>query len=203
MRLSELKPRELYDTKATTRSAARRSTGPALLLDTRFWTLTPGADGPSFSLASEEEVSTSRGRTVDVGTGARMGLLVVQASPLAVFSKGFDEQAVAEELAVVRGREDLAKLSRLVQRDAIDRVLDGLKGDLSSSLILNVVTLQALVAPWQAGKKYRCPGSGCSAEVDLDSADRVRPHDNDKGKRCAASMCYMPVKVQKANLVTS
>lgn len=202
MRLSELKPRELYATKATTRSANRRSTGPALLLDTRFWNLTPGPEGPSFSLAQGEEISGSRGRTL-VGTGARMGLLVVQASPLAVFTEGFDEQATAEELDAIRQREGIEKLSQLVRRDAIDRTVGGLKQDLPPSLILNVVTLQGLVSPWQAVKKYRCPGDGCTAKVDLDSANRVRPHDNDKGVRCAASMLYMPVKVQKANLITT
>ncbi|QDN94983.1 hypothetical protein FNV58_01225 (plasmid) [Streptomyces sp. RLB1-9] len=199
MRLSELKPRELYATKAASRTAARRSTGPALLLDTRLWELNPGPAGTSFFLAPAD--AQSRSGVQDSSTGARRGMLVIQASPAAAFTKGFDEQAVAEELAVIGQQKDIEKLARLVRRDAIDRVLGDLRENLPASLILNVTPLQALVDPWQAAKKYRCTEAACSAEVSLDAADRVRPHENDQGDRCAASLTHMSAKVRETNLI--
>jgi hypothetical protein len=200
MRLSELKPRELYATKAASRTAARRSTGPALLLDTRLWELTPGSEGASFSLAPAD--ASSRSGVQDSSTGARRGMLVIQASPASAYTKGFDEQAVADELAAIGQQKDIEKLTRLVRRDAIDRVLGDLRENLSPTLILNVTPLQALVDPWQAAKKYRCPEAAtCSAEVSLDAADRVRPHENDQGERCAASLTHMSAKAREASLI--
>lgn len=199
MRLSELKLRELYATKAASRAAIRRSTGPALLLDTRLWELTPGPEGPSFFLAPAD--ASSRSGVQDNSTGARRGMLVIQASPAAAYTKGFDEQAVADELGALGQQKDLGKLTRLVRRDAIDRVVGELRAGLPQALILNVIPLQAIVDPWQAAKKYRCPGSGCSAEVGLDAADRVRPHENDAGERCTASDVHMPAQARKASLI--
>jgi hypothetical protein len=199
MRLSELKPRELYATKAPSRTAVRRSTGPALLLDTRLWELTPGPEGPSFFLAPAD--APSRSGVQDNSTGARRGMLVIQASPAVAYTKGFDEQAVAEELTVIGQRKDLDKLTRLVRRDAIDRALGELRAGLPKTLILNVTPLQALVDPWQAAKKYHCPGSGCSAQVGLDAADRIRPHENDAGERCVASDEHMSAQARKASLI--
>jgi hypothetical protein len=195
MRLSELKSRELYATKASSRTAVRRSTGPALLLDTRLWELTPGPAGASFSLAPTD--APSRSGVQDSNTGARRGMLAVQASPAAVFTKGFDEQAAADELKALGQQKGLDKLARLVRRDAIDRVLGELRAGLPETLILNVVSLQALVDPWQDAKKYRCPG--CGAEVGLDAADRVRTHEDDEGERCAVSLTYMSAEEREAH----
>lgn len=198
MRLSDLHPRELYATKAQRQEMARRSTGPALLLDTRLWDLVPGSGGTTFTLAPPD---APRSEMLDRGTGARRGLLVIQASPAAVFTKGFDEQDVAKELSAIGRKKGGGKLARLLRRDAIEHVLDELRNSLPPTLIINVVLLDSLVHYWQAATKYRCPEPTCGAEVDLDAADRVRPHENGQGERCSASAVYMTVKAQKANLI--
>jgi hypothetical protein len=198
MRLSDLNPRELYATKAQRQEIARRSTGPALLLDTRLWDLTPGPGGSTFMLAPPD---APRSEMLNRDTGARRGMLVVQASPVAAFTKGFDEQAVAEELAAIGQQKVIEKLSLLVRRDAIERVLGELREALPPTLIINVVLLDSLVHHWEAATKYRCPEPTCDAEVGLDAADRVRPHENGRGARCSASTLYMTAKAQKANLI--
>jgi hypothetical protein len=199
MRLSDLAPRELYATKAQRQSAALRSTGPALLLDTRLWDLTPGPGGSTFMLAPPD---SPRSGMLNRDTGARRGMLVVQAAPAAVYSKGFEEKAVAKELAAIGQRPDIEKLTRLVRRDAIERVLGELCGDLPSTLIVNVVLLDSIVSFWEFAPKYRCPGASCDAEVSLDGAIRVPPHNNSQGERCSASSLYMTSKEQTANRIT-
>ncbi|MEU9405559.1 hypothetical protein AB0E08_07630 [Streptomyces sp. NPDC048281] len=200
MRLSKLKLRELYATKAASRSATRRSTGPALLLDTRLWELTPGPEGPAFFLAPAD--APSRSGVQDSSTGGRRGMLVIQVSSTAAYAKDFDEQAAADELAAVGRTKGIEELNGLVERDDIERALGELRERLPAALVLNVTPLQALVDPWQAAKKYRCPGSGCTSEVGLDSADRVRPHENDGGGRCEASMAHMSAKAREDSLIT-
>jgi hypothetical protein len=182
MRLSKLKPRELYATKAVSRSITRRSTGPALLLDTRLWERTPGPDGPSFSLAPQD--APSRSGAQDGTSGARRGVLVIQATPAAVYDKDFDEEGLARQLAEIGHRAGIEKLTTLEEQDAVDRVLGKLRRSLPETLIVNVAPLQALVDPWGQGKQRQC--RICGQPAGIDGAGRLRPHPDKEGNRCPA-----------------
>lgn len=198
MRKSDLQKLKLYVVNPMTRSVARRSAGPALLLDTRWWDLSPGADGPSFALAPED---APRSTVLDAdGRGARRGLLVVQANPTMAYASDFDATAVAEQLTALAEEGPLQEVSRLDRSGDPQPALDALRQILPAGLILNVVLLSGLQQPWGSESTVTCPA--CRTEADLDSAGRLRPHQGKDGQRCTPHTYRCPKCKKRVGLDT-
>lgn len=193
MRRTALQPLDVYAIRTTRRAAI-----PALLVDDRLWDLTPTADGPAFALAPEDAVW---GGKLNSNTGARRGVLVIQATPAAAYAADFKAEAAVARMGTLAKKRDVRKLSGLRRPDALQQTLAAVIPVLPDQLMMNVVSPLSVVRTWEPEKQYRC--LGCEAPIVLDAANRIRSHETPEGGSCAAIGDFVPHEQRIERLITS
>jgi hypothetical protein len=166
---SALRSPRLYNVKPGRTQPA----GPALLLDTSMWDLTPTGAAPGLEPADEDAIQGSY--ILDQETRARRGLPVLQLRP----------GAPADKAAMLHLKKLLDQAANY--DSAISRVYQ-MKQEAEGAFVINVVPPEFILSPLDRPTvRYRCPGTEdveCGTEVSPNAASRLRRHDTPAGQRC-------------------